>query len=235
MAGETVPMHMSSLVSSMWWFGVSLCTLSLTKETAILSLGCKLLQFIFMKKACWPNSSTKPLVLKEPFQVQNHTHFVFWLLTEVVLAQCYIQPLLKRVNQESLWEVLSYWWSPSCRCALMPQCFVKGQGLSFRSHLIKNQSVIVKFVCLEFFIIPLKATPVVRERGSSIYIWHLWTISMKAHDVESLVGWVNDCRKVNGELAQLLQKLSNTELYPKRASKTMAKMIRYQGTQDLEI
>lgn len=79
MAGETVPMHTCRHWSAACGGLVcTLCTLSLTKETAILSLGCKLLQFIFMKKACWPNSSTKPLVLKEPFQVQNHTQFVFY-------------------------------------------------------------------------------------------------------------------------------------------------------------
>ena len=44
-----------------------------------------------------------------------------------------------------------------------------------------------------------------------------------------------DFRKVNGASDGVLRKLSATELYIKRARETVAKMMRLQWTQDLEI
>ena len=44
-----------------------------------------------------------------------------------------------------------------------------------------------------------------------------------------------DFRKVNGALDGVLRKLSATELYIKRARKTVAKMMRLQWTQDLDV
>ena len=44
-----------------------------------------------------------------------------------------------------------------------------------------------------------------------------------------------DFRKVNGASDAVLRKLSVTELYHKRARKTVAKMMRLQWTQDLDI
>ena len=44
-----------------------------------------------------------------------------------------------------------------------------------------------------------------------------------------------DFRKVNGASDAVLGKLSVTELYLKRARKTVAKMMRLQWTQDLDI
>ena len=44
-----------------------------------------------------------------------------------------------------------------------------------------------------------------------------------------------DFRKVNGASDGVLKKLSATELYVKRARKTVAKMLRLQWTQDLDV
>ena len=44
-----------------------------------------------------------------------------------------------------------------------------------------------------------------------------------------------DFRKINGESDTVLRNLSSTELYLKRARKTVAKMMRLQWTQDLDI
>ena len=44
-----------------------------------------------------------------------------------------------------------------------------------------------------------------------------------------------DFRKVNGASDGVLRKLSTTELYIKRARKTVAKMMRLQWTQDLDV
>ena len=44
-----------------------------------------------------------------------------------------------------------------------------------------------------------------------------------------------DFRKVNGASDGVLRKLSVTELYIKRACKTVAKMMRLQWTQDLDV
>ena len=55
------------------------------------------------------------------------------------------------------------------------------------------------------------------------------------------MGYVNsiseliDFRKVNGALDGVIRKLSATELYIKRARKTVAKMMRLQWTQDLDV
>ena len=44
-----------------------------------------------------------------------------------------------------------------------------------------------------------------------------------------------DFRKINGASDTVLRNLSSTELYLKRARKTVAKMMRLQWTQDLDI
>ena len=53
--------------------------------------------------------------------------------------------------------------------------------------------------------------------------------------IDAISELLRKLRKVNGASDGVLRKLSATELYIKRANKTVAKMMRMQGTQDLDV